>query len=109
MRFFGSCHHLTTRTNIQYHSPMFAELPILPFKTQRAFGAWLKKNHTHSPGLWLKIVKGGAQPTVTYAQALEEALCYGWFDGQQKPFDDARSLQNFTPPAPPSLCAPIQR
>lgn len=76
---------------------MTADLPTLGFKTQRAWAAWLKKNHAQSAGLWLKIGKKGAGPSVTYAEALEEALCYGWIDGQKKPLDDAAWLQKFTP------------
>jgi uncharacterized protein YdeI (YjbR/CyaY-like superfamily) len=88
---------------------MAEELPILPFKTQRAFSAWLKKNHNRAPGVWLKIAKQGAHPSVSYAQALEEALCYGWIDGQKKGFDEAWWLQKFTPRGPRSLWSKINR
>lgn len=68
------------------------------FKTARAFELWLKKNHAASDGLWLKISKRGAQePSVTYAEAVEIALCWGWIDGQKKGFDDQHFLQRFTP------------
>ena len=90
-------------------SPMPAELPILPFKTQRAFGAWLKKNHAQEPGLWLKLGKKGAGPSVTYAEALEEALCYGWIDGQKKPLDADWWLQKFTPRGPRSIWSKVNR
>jgi uncharacterized protein YdeI (YjbR/CyaY-like superfamily) len=85
------------------------DLPILPFKTPRAFAAWLKKNHAQAPGLWLKIAKGGAHPTLTYAEALDEALCYGWIDGQKKPFDAEWWLQKFTPRGPRSIWSQINR
>lgn len=85
------------------------DLPILPFRTPRAFAAWLKKNHAAAPGLWLKLAKGGAHPSITYAQALDEALCYGWIDGQKKPFDDAWWLQKFTPRGPRSIWSQINR
>jgi uncharacterized protein YdeI (YjbR/CyaY-like superfamily) len=85
------------------------DLPLLPFKTQRAFGSWLKKNHAQSPGLWLKLAKKGANPSVTYAQALEEALCYGWIDGQKNPFDEHWWLQKFTPRGPRSIWSKINR
>src|SRR5690242_12050749 len=88
---------------------MPADLPILPFKTQRAFGAWLKKNHAQSPGVWLKLAKQGSRASLTYAQALEEALCYGWIDGQKKAFDDEWWLQKFTPRGPRSLWSKINR
>lgn len=71
--------------------------PVL-FKSARAFELWLKKNHAASDGLWLKIAKRGAQePSVTYAEAVEIALCWGWIDGQKKGLDDQHFLQRFTP------------
>src|SRR5438552_1332314 len=88
---------------------MPAELPIQSVKTQSAFAAWLKKNHAAAPGLWLKIAKGGAAPSITYAQALDEALCYGWIDGQKKPFDSEWWLQKFTPRGPRSIWSQVNR
>ena len=68
------------------------------FKSAKAFEAWLKKNHAKSDGLWLKIAKRGAdEPSVTYAEAVEIALCWGWIDGQKKSLDDQYFLQRFTP------------
>ena len=68
------------------------------FKSAKGFDAWLRKNHAASGGLWLKIAKKGAQePSVTYPQALEIALCWGWIDGQKKALDDQHYLQRFTP------------
>ena len=71
--------------------------PVL-FKNAKAFETWLKKNHARSDGLWLKIAKRGAgEPSVTYAEAVEIALCWGWIDGQKKSLDDQHYLQRFTP------------
>ncbi len=71
--------------------------PVL-FKSAKAFEAWLKKNHAASDGLWLKIAKRGAkEPSVTYPEAVEIALCWGWIDGQKKGLDDQHFLQRFTP------------
>lgn len=71
--------------------------PIL-FKSAKAFETWLKKHHASSDGLWLMIAKRGAsQPSVTYAEAVEIALCWGWIDGQKKGLDDQHFLQRFTP------------
>jgi uncharacterized protein YdeI (YjbR/CyaY-like superfamily) len=71
--------------------------PVL-FKSAKAFEAWLKKNHDTSDGLWLKIAKRGAkEPSVTYPEAVEIALCWGWIDGQKKSLDDQHFLQRFTP------------
>ena len=68
------------------------------FATQRAFEIWLRKNHASSDGAWLLIAKAGAdRPTVTYPEAVEVALCYGWIDGQKKSIDAHHWLQRFTP------------
>jgi len=68
------------------------------FKSAKAFESWLKKNHAASDGLWLQIAKKGAdEPSVTYAEAVEIALCWGWIDGQKKGLDDQHFLQRFTP------------
>ena len=79
--------------------------PIVPnprkiksFRTEVAFEAWLAKNHARETELWLKVhKKGSGLPTVTYAQALDVALCWGWIDGIRKGFDDRSFLQRFTP------------
>ncbi|MBK7613532.1 MAG: YdeI/OmpD-associated family protein [Burkholderiales bacterium] len=71
--------------------------PVL-FKNARAFEFWLRKHHASSDGLWLKIAKRGAhEPSVTYPEAVEIALCWGWIDGQKKGLDDQHFLQRFTP------------
>lgn len=68
------------------------------FKNAKAFEAWLKKNHAKSDGLWLKIAKrGAAEPSVTYPEAVDIALCWGWIDGQKKSLDAQHFLQRFTP------------
>ena len=77
------------------HQPLPA--PSL-FKNARAFETWLKKHHASSDGLWLQIAKRGAdEPSVTYAEAVDIALCWGWIDGQKKGLDDQHFLQRFTP------------
>lgn len=74
------------------------ELAPTLFKSAKAFEAWLKKNHATSDGLWLKIAKRGSnEPSVTYPEAVEIALCWGWIDGQKKSLDDQHYLQRFTP------------
>jgi uncharacterized protein YdeI (YjbR/CyaY-like superfamily) len=68
------------------------------FKTAKAFESWLKKHHATSDGLWLRIArKGAAEPSVTYPEAIEIALCWGWIDGQKKGLDGQHFLQRFTP------------
>jgi uncharacterized protein YdeI (YjbR/CyaY-like superfamily) len=72
--------------------------PIISFKTATAFGAWLKKNHAKSAGIWMRIYKkdSGVQ-SINYDRALDEALCWGWIDSQKKAFDEKSYLQRFTP------------
>jgi uncharacterized protein YdeI (YjbR/CyaY-like superfamily) len=74
------------------------ELPVLPFASQGEWEEWLDEHHAASGGLWLKIAKKGSGfETVSYAEALDIALCYGWIDGQKASFDDDYWLQRFTP------------
>ncbi len=73
-------------------------LPILAFKTQVSLEKWLKKNHSTSDGVWLKIhKKGSGIPTVSYTQAVNEALCYGWIDGLLNPLYEKAYMIRFTP------------
>ncbi len=68
------------------------------FSNAKAFEAWLRKHHAASDGLWLQIAKKGVEPpSVTYAEAVEIALCWGWIDGQKKGLDERHFLQRFTP------------
>ena len=78
------------------------------FKSAKAFETWLKKHHASSDGLWLKIAKRGAdEPSITYPEAVEVALCWGWIDGQKKGLDDQHFLQRFTPRRERSLWSKI--
>jgi uncharacterized protein YdeI (YjbR/CyaY-like superfamily) len=84
------------------------DLPILPFTSKKKWADWLAKQHSKSTGLWLKLAKKGSEiPSVTYDEALEAALCYGWIDGQKKGFDDKYWLQKFTPRGPKSIWSKI--
>ena len=81
-----------------YRVKATAELPVLGFDNQKAWDAWLDKNGQTAPGLWLKLAKKDTGPkSLTYDEALEVALCYGWIDGQKDKHDDASWLQKFTP------------
>ncbi|KAM0284877.1 hypothetical protein ACHAQH_001798 [Verticillium albo-atrum] len=72
--------------------------PIRLFDTAAAWETWLSANFQDFTGVWLQIAKKTAPvPTVTYDQALDAALCYGWIDGQRKTHDDEHFLQRFTP------------
>jgi len=83
-------------------------LPVLPFASLTTFREWLEEHHAASKGIWLKIAKkGSGVPTVTYAEALDEALCYGWIDGQKGALDEVFFLQRFTPRGPRSKWSKI--
>ena len=68
------------------------------FPTAAAWRAWLAEHHASANGLWLKIAKkAAAEGTLSYAEALDEALCFGWIDAQKRGLDDDYWLQRFTP------------
>lgn len=72
--------------------------PVMSFETAADWEAWLDEHHADSGGIWLKLAKKeSGLPSVTYAEALDSALCYGWIDGQKASFDDRYWLQKFTP------------
>jgi uncharacterized protein YdeI (YjbR/CyaY-like superfamily) len=74
---------------------------IRDFASEAEFEAWLAAHHGTASELWLKIhKKESGLPTVTYAQALDVALCWGWIDGQKKGFDETSFLQRFVPRRP---------
>jgi uncharacterized protein YdeI (YjbR/CyaY-like superfamily) len=89
---------------------MAGELPILLFARPADFETWLEENHAGSDGLWLKIAKKSApEPSVTYAEALELALCFGWIDSQKRGLDETHFLQRFTPRRPRGKWSRINR
>ena len=69
----------------------------LLFADREDFRQWLVKNHTAHKGFWLVLGKGGKLKTLTSAEALEEALCFGWIDSLIKTVDNTRYLKKFTP------------
>jgi uncharacterized protein YdeI (YjbR/CyaY-like superfamily) len=84
------------------------ELPILPFASKKKWANWLARQHDKSSGVWLKLAKkGSAVLSITYEEALDVALCYGWIDAQKKGFDDQFWLQKFTPRGPKSIWSKI--
>lgn len=84
--------------------------PILPFATSAAFERWLAKHHQQATVLWIKYAKkGSGEPSITLAEAVEVALCYGWIDGQAKSLDERHYLQRFTPRRPTSTWSKINR
>jgi uncharacterized protein YdeI (YjbR/CyaY-like superfamily) len=83
-------------------------IPTIEFKTAEAFETWLEKNHDNSNGFWLKIFKKDSGiKTISYAEALDVALCYGWIDGQKQAFDEQAWLQKFCPRTPKSIWSKI--
>lgn len=74
------------------------DIPVFAFAAQDDWAAWLDEHHTDSSGIWLKMakVKSGLA-SVTYPEAVETALCYGWIDGQRRTLDDEWFVQRFTP------------
>lgn len=86
------------------------ELPIIPFASSGAWEAWLEEQHAVSHGVWLKIAKKGSGiESVTFAEALDAALCYGWIDSQANKFDGDYWLQRFTPRRPGSKWSQVNR
>ncbi|MGN6561071.1 MAG: YdeI/OmpD-associated family protein [Thermomicrobiales bacterium] len=80
------------------------ELPILPFASVALWEQWLSEHNARCAGVWLKIAKKASGiASVTYDEALDVALCYGWIDGQRKTADSEFFLQKFTPRRPKSL------
>ncbi|WP_033374614.1 YdeI/OmpD-associated family protein [Actinopolyspora halophila] len=72
--------------------------PVLEFASGEQWREWLATNHDDSSGVWLRIAKKNAETTsVSYAQALDEALCFGWIDAVKRSYDDSSWLQRFTP------------
>jgi uncharacterized protein YdeI (YjbR/CyaY-like superfamily) len=75
-----------------------SDTPILPFETPLAWAEWLEMQPATTPGVWLKLAKAESKIlSITYAEALDVALCYGWIDSQKKGFDEQFWLQKFTP------------
>jgi len=78
--------------------------PVLTFVQKKAWAAWLAKNHDQSAGVWLRLAKkASGVKSVSYDEALDVALCYGWIDGQAKRADEQFWLQKFTPRSKRSL------
>ena len=74
------------------------ELKVISFKTANAFEKWLAKNHNKVNGILLRFFKkDSGKKTITYKEAVDESLCYGWIDGRADKFDDESWIQRFTP------------
>jgi uncharacterized protein YdeI (YjbR/CyaY-like superfamily) len=87
-----------------------ADHPVVSFPDESAWEAWLESEHRTSNGVELRIARrGAAVTTVTSAQALEVALCFGWIDGRAKSLDDTYYLQRYTPRRPRSIWSQVNR
>jgi uncharacterized protein YdeI (YjbR/CyaY-like superfamily) len=84
--------------------------PVRLFKSKQDWAAWLEKNHRKNTGLWLRLAKKDAGlRSVSYKEALEVALCYGWIDGQKRPESAEASLQKFVARSSQSIWSKINR
>lgn len=85
-----------------------ADIPVKAFATARAWERWLAKEAATSEGLWIRLAKQGSEiVSISYEEAVEVALCYGWIDGQKAPVDEQFWLQRFTPRRPGSRWSKI--
>jgi len=83
-------------------------IPVMAFQSAMEWRTWLTKNAQNSKGIWLKIFKkDSTEKTITYAEALDEALCFGWIDGQKNSFDQQAWLQKFCPRSPKSIWSKV--
>ena len=83
---------------------------IKTFRDAEAFESWLRANYERESEIWIKIhKKASGLPTVTHAEALDVALCWGWIDAIRKPFDDRSFLQRFIPRRPKSIWSQVNR
>jgi uncharacterized protein YdeI (YjbR/CyaY-like superfamily) len=86
------------------------DLPILPFASQCAWEGWLAERHADARGVWIKVARlASGIESVTHAEALDVALCYGWIDGQRRSYDADYYLQRFTPRRPRSKWSQVNR
>lgn len=90
--------------------PVKAELAILLFENQSAFEDWLERNADLSPGVWLQLAKKGSGiASLSYAEAVESALCFGWIDSQKKKHDEATWIQKFSPRGAKSIWSKVNK
>jgi uncharacterized protein YdeI (YjbR/CyaY-like superfamily) len=81
---------------------------IISFLSQEEWGKWLSKNFDKSEGIWIKVFKkDSGTESITIPEALDEALCYGWIDGQRKSYDEKSFLQKYTPKRKKSLWSKV--
>jgi len=91
-------------------SKAWDDIPIMAFKDVKAWQSWLTKNQSATDGIWMRIAKkASGVKSVTYAEALEIALCYGWIDAQKRGESGTTFLQRFMPRTPRTIWSKINR
>jgi uncharacterized protein YdeI (YjbR/CyaY-like superfamily) len=86
------------------------DLPVLHYPSRAEWAAWLGEHHRTAAGAWLRIAKkGSGRESVTHPEALDDALCHGWIDGQRRACDESSFLQRFTPRTSRSIWSKINR
>jgi uncharacterized protein YdeI (YjbR/CyaY-like superfamily) len=101
---------LTSRSKAKTKTTTFSGFPRVQPKSRTAWRAWLQKHHASSSGIWLVYAKKHTRiPSLTYNDAVEEALCFGWIDSLLHPVDDQFYKQVFTPRKPKSAWSALNR
>ena len=89
---------------------LFKGLPVLLFASQADWHTWLEANHRQPQGVWLKHAKkSSGKESVSYQEALEVSLCYGWIDSLARRLDDEKTMQKFTPRKPNSVWSKLNK
>jgi uncharacterized protein YdeI (YjbR/CyaY-like superfamily) len=84
--------------------------PVLLFEHQQAWEDWLSRNHREATGVWLRIAKKGSKTrSLTHAEGLDSALCFGWIDAHKKPESASAWLERFTPRGKRSIWSKLNR
>jgi len=92
------------------HMKLINPEDIYLFADAKSWREWMEKNHTRPDGIWLRLAKkGSSKMSVTHAQALDEALCFGWIDALAKSYDADTWLLRFTPRRPKSIWSKVNR
>ena len=91
-------------------APTASEYPVVSFESSAQFNRWLSAKHASSRGIWLRLTKKtSGLASVSYQEALDVAIAWGWIDGQLKPLDDKAWLRKFVPRGPRSMWSKINR
>jgi len=103
-------YHEGTGTASRTGGVVAAELKQIVMRNRATWRRWLEKQHAKSPGVWLVFYKvHTGVPAISYADALDEALCFGWIDSLVNRLDEDRYMRKFTPRKPRSIWSDINR